>query len=228
METIHRGSIRYQGDAGLRGREDWSITRSADGARTLSAHCRMFDSGIERWVVHALGQAGDPIRSFISHRTGGKFLGEGWFLFFPGVLVGRALLRDGGQIEQSVTIDGQLDYFVPHAVAADSWITTCYDVSRGGWQEVRHGFTSSLLPDGSTGPLIEQHYGLRILLVGEESVSVPAGTYPTRHFVVCPQRGVEEHLWVSTDETQMLIRLRSDRLGTTYLLEDHRVEAVWT
>lgn len=227
METIQRGTILYQGDAGLRGREAWSIVSAADGTRTLQAHARMHDTRIERWVVHTLGPDGSPLRSFVSHRLAGEFLGEGWFLFSPGRLTGRVLLSGRGEIEQSVPIDGSVDYFVPHSVAADSWITLCHDIATDGWQEVRNGFASSLLPDGSTGPLIERHRGLRILLAGEETVEVPAGRYRTRHYVVSPREGVEEHLWVSVDDARMLIKLRSDRLATTYLLSEHVQENAW-
>lgn len=225
--AIHRGQIEYRGDAGLRGRESWSITRADDGTKTLQAHCRMFDTHVERWVVHTVNAAMRPLRSFVSQRLRGKLLGEGWFVFEDGLLRGRSVVAGSGEMEQTVRIDGPLDYFVPHAVAGDSWITPCYDLLAGGWQPIRHGFTTSLLPDGSTGPVIERHRGIRQRLLGEERVTVPAGTFETRHFVVSPRPGVEEHLWVTADDLAMLVKLRSDRLATTYLLTEHDVEPLW-
>ncbi len=228
MSIIHTGRIEYQGDAGLRGRESFSITCADDGTKTLQAHCRMFDTRVERWVVHTVDARMRPVRSFVSQRIAGEFLGEGWFSFAPGRLTGRSVMRERGEVHQEIDIDGELDYFVPHAVAGDSWITPCHDRSVEGWQPVRHGFASSLLPDGSTGPLIEQHRGLRQRFVGLETVQVPAGEYRTAHFVVSARPGIEEHLWVATDETAMLVRLRSDRLATTYVLAEHQVADAWS
>lgn len=224
MTTLHRGTIEYVGDDGLRGRETWSISCADDGVSVLQAHCRMFDSQIERWVVHTVDAAMTPLRSFVSHRVRGDFLGEGWFTFSPGRLVGRSVLSGLGEVEQTVSIEGRLDYFVPHAVSGDAWITPCYDRELGGWQTIANGFTTSLRADGSTGPLIEQHRGIRQRLVGEERITVPAGTFDTLHFCVSARPGVEEHLWVSATAPALLIRLRSDRLGTTYLLTEHEVE----
>lgn len=227
MSTIRRGVIEYQGDNGLRGKEWWSITTGADGSRTLASECRMFDTQVERWVVHSVDDRMRPTASFVSHRKAGQFLGEGRFWFEPGQLWCHSHVAGLGEIEQCRAIDGELDYFVPHAVAGDSWITPCYDHAAGGEQEVRNGFASSLLPDGSTGPMIEQHRGIRIWLVGIESVEVPAGTFETSHFVVSPGPTVEEHLWVSRDAFHMLVRLRSDRLGTTYVLTELDESPAW-
>lgn len=225
--VVWRGELEYRGDRGLRGVEHWSVTVEEDGSRTLSARCRMFDSQLERWVVHSVDHDFQPLRSFVTHRKQGEFLGEGWFRFTPGLLMGDSHLAGEGDLHQEIRIDGDLDYFVPHSVAADAWITPCYDLARGGWQEIRNGYASSLRADGATGPLIEHHRGLRITLVGEESVTVPAGNFDTRHFVVSARQGVEEHLWVTRDAAATLVRLRSDRLATSYVLTDVAEEPLW-
>lgn len=227
MSTIRRGVIEYRSDRGVRGREWWSVTAEDDGSRTLAAQCRMFDSRIERWVVHSVDDRMRPKSSFVSHRKAGEFLGEGRFWFEPGVLWGHSHVRGLGAVEQHRQIEGDVDYFVPHAVAGDSWITPCYDHAAGGVQEIRNGFASSLLPDGSTGPMIEQHSGIRIWLSGAEDVVVPAGAFETWHFVVSPRAGVEEHLWVTRDDFHMLVKLRSDRLATTYVLTEFDESPAW-
>jgi hypothetical protein len=226
MSTVRYGTIEYRGDHGLRGRERWSISLDEDGTKTLVAHCRMFDTRVERWVVHTVDARMRPVRSFVSHRRQGRFLGEGRFWFEPGLLSGHTHVHDRGVLQQQVRIDGEADYFVPHAVAGDSWITPACG-RHGDWQEIRHGYTSSLLPDGSTGPLIEHHEGLRIRFVGDEDIRVPAGEFATAHFVVSARPGVEEHLWVTRDEFVMLVRLRSDRLATTYVVTELAEEPGW-
>lgn len=225
--VVWSGVLEYRGDHGLRGVEHWSVTVADDSSRILSARCRMFDSQLERWVVHSVDRNFRPVHSFVSQRQHGQFLGEGSFRFIPGQLT--ADIHQFGRIDthQEVQIDGDLDYFVPHAVAADAWITPCYDRSRGGWQEIPHGYASSLLPDGSTGPMIEQHRGLQIMLAGEERVMVPAGEFDAWHYLVSARPGVEEHLWVARNPARTLIKLRSDRLATTYVLTELHHETLW-
>lgn len=218
MTRIRSGRLDYVGDeVGLRGQEEWSISIDPDGSRTLAGHCRMFDTVIERWAVHSVDARMVPVRSFVSQRQRHRFLGEGRFWFEPGLLSGHTHVAGRGEIRQEVRIDGEIDYFVPHLVAADAWITPPCPRT-GEWQEIRHGYASSLLADGATGPLIEHHDGLRMRFLGTETVTVPAGTFETAHVAVSVREGVEEHLWVSDDDFCMLVRLRSDRLATTYVL----------
>lgn len=215
-----RGVVEYRGDLGLRGRETFSVSRAVDGSLTLQAHCQMFDTRLERWVVHSVDPRLRPVRSFVSHRREGGFLGEGWFTLEEGRIHGRSVVPGLGEVEQVVRCEGPVDHFVPHAVAADSWITPHLGRSDHEWHDVRNGFTTSLLPDGSTGPLVERHVGLRLRWAGLERVTVPAGEFEVDHFVVSARPGVEEHLWVTADAWATLVRLRSDRLATTYVLTE--------
>lgn len=224
---MRRGVVEYRGDVGLRGQETFSVTRAPDGAMTLSAHCRMFDTRVERWVVHTVDPALRPVRSYVSQRQGGEFLGEGRFVMEKDVVVANVRVAGLGEMEQRVPVDGPLDYFVPHAVAGDSWITPHHPRGEREWREVARGFTTSLLPDGSTGPLIQRHDGLRLRWCGSESLEVPAGTFDVDHYVVSARPGIEEHLWVSADDWATLVKLRSDRLATTYVLTEMTEEALW-
>ncbi|HEY8533113.1 MAG TPA: hypothetical protein VIL44_04435 [Micromonospora sp.] len=225
MATFRHGLIEYRGDRGLRGQERWSVSIDDDGTKTLSAHCRITDTRLERWVLHSVDARMRPLRSFVSQRHQGQFLGEGRFWFEPGLLSGHSHTR-AGLLSQQLRIDGDLDFFVPHAVAADAWITPACP-RHGDWHPVRHGYASSLLADGSTGPLIEHHPNLRIRFVGHETVRVPAGEFATSHFVVSVQPGIVEHLWVTDDDFVTLVQLRSDRLATTYVLAELVEDEGW-
>lgn len=226
-EQVRRGVVEYRGDAGLRGRETFSVSRSPDGTMTLQAHCRMFDTQVERWVVHTVDGALRPLRSYVSQRRAGEFLGEGRFVVEADAVIASTRVAGLGDLEQRVSVDGPLDYFVPHAVAADSWITPHHPSDEPGWREVLRGYTTSLLPDGSTGPLIERHGGLRLRLEGSGAIEVPAGTFEVDHFVVSARPGIEEHLWVTSDHWATLVKLRSDRLATTYVLTELTEEPMW-
>lgn len=222
MSSRYRhGVIEYVGDeAGVRGREEWMLTVAEDGTRTLRAHCRMFDTAIERDVVHTAAPDFRPLRSFVSHRVGGEFLGEGWFVFGPDALDGKMLLKDEGRVSQRVPLHGPPPFFVPHAVCCDAWIVPTYDLEAGGPQPLRGGFRSSPRPNGATGPYAEEMANITATLLGEESITVPAGTFDTRHFLLTSDGGAEEHLWTSTDGDWLMVRLRSDRLASSYVLAE--------
>ncbi|MFG1943647.1 hypothetical protein [Nonomuraea sp. NPDC048826] len=224
MSSRYRhGVIHYVGDeVGVRGREEWTLTAAEDGTRTLRAHCRMFDTDIERDVVHTASPGFRPLRSFITHRVGGAFLGEGWFVFGDGTLESELLLKDEGRVSQRVPLAAPPPFFVPHAVACDSWIVPTYDLATGGPQPLKGGFRSSPRPNGATGPYAEEMSDITATLVGEETITVPAGTFATRHFLLSSDGGAEEHLWTSTDGDWLLVRLRSDRLASSYELVELR------
>ncbi|WP_110241537.1 hypothetical protein [Nocardioides gilvus] len=226
-EQLRRGVVEYRGDVGLRGRETFTVSRAPDGTMTLQAHCRMYDTRVERWVVHTVDGSLRPLRSYVSQRRAGEFLGEGRFLVEPDAVIASTRVAGMGEVTQRVPVDGPLDYFVPHAVAADSWITPHHPPGEQGWREVLRGYTTSLLPDGSTGPLTERHGGLRLRWEGKETIEVPAGAFDVDHFVVSARPGVEEHLWVSADHWATLVKLRSDRLATTYVLTELSEEPMW-
>lgn len=193
----------------------------------MQAHCRMFDSRIERWVVHSVDGELRPVRSFVSQHVDGEFAGEGWFRMSGTGITGHALVS-GEERDFQVPLDGWPDYFVPHAVAADSWIVAGQRARDGAWRQIRRGWTTSTLADGASGPEVLRHVGIRARWEGQEVIEVPAGTFEVDHFVVSVRAGVEEHLWVSADDWMTLVQLRSDRLATTYVLTEFVEDDPWS
>ncbi len=225
MTRYRYGVIDYVGDdVGLRGREEWTLTAAEDGTRTMRAHCRMWDSRIERDVVHTVSPEFRPLRTFISHRVAGEFLGEGWFVMGDAAVESHLLLREEGRVSQRIDLAAPPPFFVPHAVCCDSWIVPSYDLAAGGRQPLVGGFRSSPRPNGATGPYAEEMTGITAALLGEETVTVPAGTFDTWHFLLTSDGGAQEHLWTTRDGDWLMVRLRSDRLSSTYRLAELREE----
>ncbi|MEV0973542.1 hypothetical protein [Microtetraspora glauca] len=225
MSRYRYGVIDYVGDdVGVRGREEWTLSVAEDGTRTLRAHCRMWDTEIERDVVHTASAEFRPLRSFISHRVAGEFLGEGWFVFGAETLESELLLG-GTRRSQRVALTTPPPFFVPHAVCCDAWIVPSYDVAAGGSQRLSGGFRSSPRPNGATGPYAEEMSDITATLLGEETITVPAGTFLTWHFLLTSDGGAREDLWTSRDGDWLMVRLRSDRLSSTYELTELREEA---
>jgi hypothetical protein len=79
---------------------------------------------------------------------------------------------------------------------------------------------SSPEPDGSTGPMIGQwEFGIEFM--GEESVTVPAGTFATLkyRYHLDNYGWPPEDVWVMPGSRQ-LVKIRWDVLKTTYVLAE--------
>ena len=212
------GVIDYLGDdTGLRGCERWMLSVHEDGTRTLRAHSEMWDTSLQRDVVHTVTSSFRPLRTFITQRLGGAFLGEGWFHFRPEELVSAGDLNGFGSLDQRCPLVSEPQFFVPHAVCCDAWIVPAYDLGMGGEQHLTDGWRSSPTANGSTGPCAERMPPIGVSLLGEERVTVPAGTFDTLHFAIEQPGGVRDELW-TTAEDYLLIQLRSDILNSWYHL----------
>lgn len=219
-----QGVLDYVGDGvGRRGSERWLLSVHEDGTRTLRAHCEMWDTELHRDVVHTVSDAFGPVRSFVSQRLGGSFLGEGWFHFRPGELAAVGVLGPAGDpLDQRFELAARPQFFVPHAVCCDAWIVPAYDIARGGTQRLGEGWRSSPAANGSTGPRAERMGPLGVTLLGQERVSVPAGTFEALHFVVEQDGGLRDELWTTTED-YLLVQLRSDVLRSWYRLRELNV-----
>lgn len=214
------GVLDYVGDdVGLRGRERWLLSVHEDGTRTLRAHCEMWDTQLERDVVHTVSAGFRPLRSFIGQRIEGRFLGEGWFHFRTAELVAGGVLDECGPLKQCIGLDAQPQFFIPHAVCCDAWIVPSYDLRTSCAQLLTAGWRASPMANGSTGPRAEPMAQLRVSLLGEERVRVPAGTFDTLHFAVEQEEGLRDEIWTTTED-YLLVQLRSDVLLSWYRLSE--------
>lgn len=213
------GVIDYVGDeAGVRGRETWQLTVHADGARSVGAHCRTWDSGIDRRVVHTVTASFLPVRTFVTQHIAGRFAGEGWFRFGDPDIESVVLDEGAARRDLALTVSRQVRFFVPHVVCCDAWIVPSYDLARGGAQELAGGWRSSPLPDGGSDPVAVEIPAMTATLVGEERVRVPAGTFSTWHFVLEQPDGQTDEVWTTTDGDWLLVQLRCDALRSWYRL----------
>jgi hypothetical protein len=179
----------------------------------------MWDTELERDVVHTVSDTFRPMRSFISQRIKGAFLGEGWFHLGPEHLVSAGLLAGSGALEERVPLAAEPQFFVPHAVCCDAWIVPSYDLAHGGEQRLTEGWRSSPMATGSTGPRAERMSPPRVTMTGRELVTVPAGRFDALHFTVEQDDGVLDELWVATPD-YLLVQLRSDVLRSWYRLAE--------
>ena len=166
-----------------RGREWYTIVKHTDGTRTISAHCEIDDRPcVMRDITYSLDADWMPTDCFVRIGVNDKFMGTGWFRFHPQYAECETFTALEGRVTQRMDIASPLVTFQNHAIACDSWHLRLYPLEKGPG---RHRIDQILLssPDhrGATGPMLYD-IGMNIDYVGEEQVTVGAGTFDALHF----------------------------------------------
>jgi hypothetical protein len=189
--TIH-GELLYtsraKGREGQeRGREFFTVTKHADGARTLQAHCEIDDPPpVIRDVTLAFGAHGRPTDCAVRLSVGDKFVGSSWFRFQDRELECEGWTALEGRVSQRRVADAPIAAFGTHPISADGILMNLASTTQGnGWQKFPELYICSLDHRGATGPLLlKTPFGARIAFAGAEKVTVKAGTFDAWHFRV--------------------------------------------
>jgi hypothetical protein len=205
------GRVDYIHDErGERGREWFTVTTHEDGRRVVRARCEMDDTEILRDVTFTM-RGFEPEEAYVRLVVKGNDVEARC----------ESLISGGGRISQVVKTHGRTRSFGPHPVVCDCFHTSLYDPSlEEPVQRFSGILNSSLEPDGSSGPMIgEWEFGIE--LVGEERITVPAGTFDTLHYRFhLDNAGWEpEELWVLPGSRQ-LVKIYWSVLKTTYVLAE--------
>ena len=217
MET-QTGTITYIRDAGgVQGRDEFTRTRMDDGSLVVQARTVTEDTQVVRDVNHLLAPDNRPLSSHIVQWINGTRTGDGWFLADGGGVSVSTWLARQGVICQRIETAAWPAFIVPHAVICDAFICARYDHGLGGRQAIDGGIRSSPLANGLTGPLGDLMACVWLTRLGNEDVTVPAGTFTADHFRIESGAGEVDDMWVRRSDL-LLVRLRSDRLATTYEL----------
>ncbi|MEO0998020.1 MAG: hypothetical protein AAFX58_10920 [Pseudomonadota bacterium] len=188
-ETI-RGRIHYTsnkaGREGIeRGREHFTITKHGDGRRTLRAHAEIDDApNVLRDVTLTLDKDWITRDAFVRLSVGDETYGSAWFRFADTYAECEGLLHERGRISERVDYDKPPPLFGTHPIQGDAWHLHAIDRSNGPTVQVMDAFLmSSLDHRGATGPSLVWHEpGMKVEYVGEERISVGAGTFDAWHF----------------------------------------------
>jgi hypothetical protein len=231
MRAYHRsysGRVAYIGDGDgsgpvERGRESFTVTVHADGHRTIAARCEIDDSQVLRHVHYTVDENWRPLDAHIRLDVGGRFVGSGWFDWAAdGTANCETKMAAGGRVSQRIGVrPGEEGYgassFGAHPVACDVWHLGAHLNADIGVVRPHRAWMSSLLPNGASGPMLStMAFGVEDL--GTETLTVPAGTFSTRHVRYIFDDGhPDEHIWCTPDDL-ILVQLRWDLLRTTYQL----------
>jgi len=197
-----------------RGREYFALTQQADGNDVLLAHCEIDDEpNVIRDVALALRNSdSSPIDCSVRLTVGNKFEGSGWMRFGDQYAECESFNQRDGRISQRIETPAKVSWLQSHPIVGDALLMKLYDLSRGpGTQDFENLFLTSPDHRGATGPMFFVT-AFSLVYVGEESISVGAGTFQARHFQVSGTAGnlPEEHppydVWCTADDDYILLR----------------------
>jgi hypothetical protein len=211
-----RLSYRKRSTGVERGREDFWLTRNRDGSRTLRSVAMTDDSKFVRDVTFTLGADERPADVFVRLQVGAALIGTGYFRTEGDRL---RVIVDGaetGHTEQVVPVPPRF-HITTHGVMHDGWPFWAYDLAKGG-EQIITVYNTSTRWNGTDGPLGRLE-SLRLKLVGEEKLEVPAGTFPCRRFTLDTDtvKVPTSNIWV-TGEDNVLVRYDWGELDLEYVL----------
>jgi hypothetical protein len=216
-----------------RGREYFTLTQQPDGTDVLLAHCEIDDKPA---VIRDVSQAMDhktsaPKDCSVRLTVGDKFEGSGWFRFTNNYVECETVNQRDGRITQRIDVDESIRWMQCHPIVGDGLLMKVYDLAQGpGKQRIDNMMLSSPDHRGATGPMLFP-IGFSIVYVGEEEITVGAGTFQARHFQVTDTAGElpEEHpsynVWCTADDDYILLKAGADGyMHTHYELMDLQID----
>lgn len=189
-----------------RSREDFIITRHADGLRVLRSFCQLYDNGILRDVVLAMDGDYSPRDASIRVMVDDATQGTAWYRF-AGDSIECEASTDAGRISQRAPSEGALATLGTHALQSDAWLLAKLDYTRPGRQNMENIPFCSSHHLGATGPHLE-FVGASVEYLGDEEITVRSGTYRCHHvrFVETSNDHPPYDVWVSADGDYLFVR----------------------
>ena len=192
-----------------------------NGSRQLRSFVRVFDSlQVVRDVTTSFDDQWRPTDAFVRLTCAEDHVGSGWYLFEAHQARFRGWTKSAGYQSIDLPTDGPAAGFNAHSVAGEAALLAVYDHSSG--VQIQHPdgcFVSTEHPRGASGPsLFKAHFGIRF--VGEEQLTVGAGTFTALHYqyvdtelVELPPDTPAFDMWVTADGE--LTYLKGDLKGNT-------------
>jgi hypothetical protein len=129
MTVSTRGRIAYLDlQRKETGNEYFSVTRYADGCRTVRCECHFNDIGLVRDVTLNLDPDWRPNDAYLRVNHGGKTLGAGWFRFGNGEVHCDAIDGTGKHQHFSRPYAGGKPAFGAHPIINDGLWTALFDM----------------------------------------------------------------------------------------------------
>ncbi len=194
----------------ITGEEHFRLSVHPDGSRTMMAWHNSFLYNNHRHVVMRVEESFRPLEAFIN-----TWVGDFGYKGSTRVIVDSNHLTvtawgPAGTAEQALRVP-DLFSIVPHGEVFNAWATW------GGDREAgleRERFVVDFAGAREGTPYVGSIQTGRVTFVGEESVTVPAGTFDTLHY-----RGGALEMW-TTKQDRVLVLQRYPPIGREYVLTE--------
>lgn len=200
-----------------RGREWFTFTHHTDGKKSLRARCEIDEPAptVHRDVVYSLDENDRPMDCFVRLTVGDRFMGAGLFIIGEDTVECESYGPTIGRVSQRMPINGPFDGFGTHPIQGDAYITKKIDRSLGVHKRNFRCFLPSPDHRGATPPLIAES-NIDLGYVGEETVTVPAGTFDCYHYQFTDDAGgmisidgnahPPYDVWVTADDDAIFVQ----------------------
>ena len=199
-----------------RGREEFAFSRHGDGKLTLRAHCEIEEPTptVMREIVYSLDENDKPMDCLVRLTVGDAFVGAGFFRCGPDFIECESYGPSIGRISQRLAVEPGYDGFGTHPIVGDGYMTKCMDLSKGPHKRQVRAYLPSPDHRGATPPMIAEAQ-LFLEYVGEETVTVKAGTFQARHYIFTDEDNSmagkdgahpQYDMWVTADEDAIFLK----------------------
>lgn len=196
-----------------RGREYFTWTKHTDGSRTMRALCEIDEPAptVLRDITYSLDANDMPTDCFVRLMIGDKFMGAGLFRITPEFVECESFGPLIGRVSQKMPVGGDFDGFGTHPIAGDAYITKKIDKTKGAHDRKFRTFLPSPDHRGATPPLIAET-NIYLGYVGDETVTVAAGTFEASHYRFTDPHGdmagghPDYDVWVTADDDAIFLK----------------------
>lgn len=191
-ELVGKISYTVRDTGEYRGEEDWRLTIHPDGSRTIRMTNPIKATNILRDVILRVDGNYRPLHAQISHWEGGKHRGAA-FYWTQGDYMHAVASAPNGTLEQTVKVPEKFS-IGSRPQGPFSWHAAHYDLAKRGVQR-----STAYIMDRvgtSVGSILGSVRSIDVELVGEEKLTVGAGTFDTWKFKI----ENELDLWVDKKE----------------------------
>ncbi len=212
----------------MRGGETFIYTKQVDGSRTLRAHCAIDENSprVLRDTITSVDENWKPIRGLVSLTVDEEHVGSAWYRFTDKLAECEGFTVKEGRISQRMELTQRPSFFGTHPIQADAMHTSCYDLSKGpGEQKISSFLMCSFHHRGADGPILLKRDGMVMCFLGEEKVTVGAGTFAAYHFRYGTNtdddyQGTDihppYHTWTTADGDYVLLKAHCTGYMQTY------------
>jgi hypothetical protein len=197
-----------------RGEETFTFTYHADGQTTLRAHCFIAEPNptVMRDIIYTVDKNKQPMDCHVRLTVGDAFMGSGWVRFGPDFIECESYGPTIGRVSQRVSLDQPIDGFGTHPIVADGYLLGVQD-----WTTIKRRTLNLYLPSpdhrGATPPFLAP-VKIDGLYIGEETISVKAGTFKTHHLQFLDEgegggmsgAHPKYDVWITADEDAIFVQ----------------------